>query len=248
MSMSDADVAALEEMNFNAWPSLQCVHIDGWLVRKTGGMSRRVNSVNAIGPGRLPLHERILQCERLFEYWGMRSVFRITPLCESGLEALLTSRGYTSEGPTDVMVAELHAREVDPRVELATRFQPDWASASASLRGLPDKEALILAAQHRLIAVPTIWALVKIDGKIAGVGVAALERGWAGLHGIIVDQSNRRNGIARAVSTSLLETAFRAGARRAWLQVEVANTAAISLYASLGFSTAWSYHHLVRSM
>ena len=68
------------------------------------------------------------------------------------------------------------------------------------------------------------------------------------LHGIIVDQSNRRKGMARAVSTSLLETAYRAGARRAWLQVEVANTAAISLYASLGFSPAWSYHHLVRPM
>jgi hypothetical protein len=36
-----------------------------------------------------------------------------------GLEAMLLARGYAVEAPTNVMVADLGPREVDPRVRLA---------------------------------------------------------------------------------------------------------------------------------
>lgn len=248
MTMSIDDIRLLEELNFNAWPALQSVHVDGWLVRKTGGISRRVNSVNAIGTGRLALEARIAHCESLFSSWGMRRVFRITPLCEDELEPLLQARGYTVEAPTNVMVATLAPHAPDARVHLTTTFDPAWAAASARLRGIPDDEAAILLNQHRLIAVPTIWASVALGDTIMAVGAAAVERGWAGLHGIYVGREGRRQGLARAISASLLAHAHQLGARRAWLQVEQANAAAIPLYKDLGFDTAWMYRHRVHAL
>ena len=161
------------------------------------------------------------------------------------LEPLLLARGYLVEAPTNVMVAALSAREAEPRVNLAEEFDPGWAATSARLRELPDDEAAILAAQHRAIAVPTVWASACEGGTVLGVGAAAVERGWAGLHGIYVGKDGRRRGLARAMSCSVLARAYRMGARRAWLQVEQANAAAIPLYRSLGFETAWTYRHLV---
>jgi ribosomal protein S18 acetylase RimI-like enzyme len=240
------EIRLLEELNFNAWPSLTGVHVDGWLVRRTGGISRRVNSVNALAAGRMALGERLAACEALYRSWGMRSVFRITPLSESGLEEMLLGRGYAVEAPTYVMVADLGPRKVDPRVRLAEVFEAAWPEASARLRGLPEDEATILAAQHRLIAVPTLWASALSGDNVMAVGAAAVERGWAGLHGIYVGRDGRRQGLARAISVSLLSRAHAMGARRAWLQVEQANAAAIPLYRSLGFETSWTYRHLVR--
>jgi ribosomal protein S18 acetylase RimI-like enzyme len=247
MSLSLAEVRELEELNFNAWPALHSVHFDGWLVRKTGGISRRVNSVNAVAPGTLPLADKVVQCEAMFRRWGQRSVFRITPLSEPGLEAVLLTRGYEQEAPTNVMLASLVAQEADVRVTLADSFDPAWAAASARMRVLPDDEAAILASQHRAIAVPTLWASVCEGDTVLGVGAAAVERGWVGLHGIYVGKDGRRLGLARAISVSLLSRAHAMGARRAWLQVEQANEAAIPLYRSLGFETAWTYRHLVRA-
>lgn len=245
--MSRSEVRELEELNFNAWPALHSVHYDGWLVRKSGGISRRVNSVNAVSPGTLPLSEKVAHCEAMFSRWGQRSVFRITPLSEPGLEQMLLERGYAVEAPTNVMLTALVAREGDTRVTLADSFEPAWAQASAQMRGLPDDEAEILARQHRTIAVPTLWASVRDGGTVLGVGAAAVERGWAGLHGIYVSRDGRRRGLARAISVSLLSRAHAMGARRAWLQVEQANAAAIPLYRSLGFETSWTYRHLVRA-
>jgi len=247
MSLSLAEMLELEELNFNAWPALHSVHFDGWLVRKTGGISRRVNSVNAVAPGTLPLADKVVQCEAMFSRWGQRSVFRITPLSEPGLEPMLLTRGYDVEAPTNVMLAPLVAREADVRVTLADSFDPAWAAASARMRVLPEDEAAILESQHRAIAVPTLWASVRAGGTVLGVGAAAVERGWAGLHGIYVGKDGRRRGLARAISVSLLSRAHAMGARRAWLQVEQANVAAIPLYRSLGFETAWTYQHLVRA-
>jgi ribosomal protein S18 acetylase RimI-like enzyme len=196
----------------------------------------------------LPLAEKVVQCEAMFRRWGQRSVFRITPLSEPGLEAMLLTRGYELEAPTNVMLASLVAQEADARVTLADSFDPAWAAASARMRVLPDDEAAILESQHRAIAVPTLWASVRDGGTVLGVGAAAVERGWVGLHGIYVGKDGRRRGLARAISVSLLSLAHAIGARRAWLQVEQANVAAIPLYRSLGFETAWTYRHLVRAI
>jgi GNAT superfamily N-acetyltransferase len=247
MSAAPDEVRLLEELNFNAWPALISLHVDGWLVRKTGGISRRVNSVNALAAGGMALEDRVAACEALYRSWGMRSVFRITPLSEPGLEALLLARGYEVEAPTNVMVAEMAPREADRRVRLAEAFEEAWPVASAQMRDIPADEAAILAAQHRLIAVPTLWASVVSGDSIMAVGAAAVERGWAGLHGIYVGRDGRRLGLARAISVSLLSRAHALGARRAWLQVEQANAAAIPLYRSLGFETSWTYRHLVRA-
>lgn len=247
MSVSLSEVRELEELNFNAWPALYSIHYDGWIVRKSGGISRRVNSVNAVAPGTLPLADKVAYCEAMFRRWGQRNVFRITPLSEPELEPMLLERGYAVEAPTNVMLAPLAARVADQRVTLADSFDPAWAKASARLRELPEDEAAILESQHRAIAVPTLWASVRESGAVLGVGAAAVERGWAGLHGIYVGKEGRRRGLARAISVSLLSRSYAMGAKRAWLQVEQANAAAIPLYNSLGFGTSWTYRHLVRA-
>ena len=236
----------LEELNFNAWPALQTIHYDGWLLRRSGGQSRRVNSVNVVTQGRISLEKKVLHCEAHFERWNQRSVFRITPLSDPSLDSLLADRGYSIETSTLVQTVETKDYLRDANVKVTGTHDPAWAAASARLRGLDKSETDILAAQHAAIAVPSLWASALVDGKCAGVGVAAVERGWAGIHGIYVSKDVRRSGLARRISEALIGEAFRQGALHAWLQVDIANAPALPLYASLGFQTAYRYHHRVR--
>jgi ribosomal protein S18 acetylase RimI-like enzyme len=248
VTLSRRQIIELEEMNFNAWPALKTVHYDGWLLRSTGGASRRPNSVNCISASTLSLDEKIAHAEALYAQWGRKAIFRLTPLADDGLDAELERRGYAIEEPTFVQLAELRSHRVAPEVRILTRLSDAWIEAARAVRGLTGEEASVFAAQHHAVAIDSIWAVAEVDREPAAVGVAALERGWAGLHGIYVSKNVRRRGLARKVSAALLGFSGAQGARRAWLQVAQANAAALPLYRSLGFQTAYAYHHRIRQV
>jgi ribosomal protein S18 acetylase RimI-like enzyme len=239
------EVLRLEEMNFNAWPALKTVHYDGWLLRCTGGASRRPNSVNCVRASTIPLGEKIEAAAALYARWRQRVVFRLTPLADEGLDLMLEQRGYAIEEPTFVQLAEIKppASAFDAHIFICA--SDAWIEAAADIRGLTDEEASIFAMQHRTVAIDSAWALIKMNETPVAVGVVAIERGWAGLHGIHVAKSVRRQGLARKLSEDLLGFAYARGARRAWLQVAQGNAAALPLYERLGFHTAYGYHHRV---
>lgn len=245
-ALTRAEIVRLEEMNFNAWPALKSAHYDGWLLRCTGGDSRRVNSVNPLSEGVLPLADKIAAAEAIYERWGRAAAFRLTPLADTGLDDALAARGYEIEGPSFVQLADVTAGSVPTSVSILDRPDDAWIEAAAGIRALDGSALETFAAQHRAVGVVSGWALALDQGRPAGVGVVAVERGWAGLHGIYVAKAARRLGLARHISLALLAFAHAKGARRAWLQVEQTNAAALPLYAALGFRTAYAYHYRVR--
>jgi ribosomal protein S18 acetylase RimI-like enzyme len=245
--MRREDVAILEELNVNAWPALRAVHYDGWLLRCTGGESRRVNSVNPLAPGVIPLAEKIATAQAIYARWGRSAVFRLTPLADPRLDEMLAARGLVVEAPTFVQTAEIAGRGVPEGARVFARPDRAWVAAAIALRGLTGEAAAAFAAQHQAVGIESGWAMIAgADGPVA-VGVVAIERGWAGLHGIYVAKVARRRGLALRISEALLNHSFERGARKAWLQVEQTNAAALPLYAGLGFQTAYRYHHRVQS-
>ena len=243
--MQRADVTLLEELNFNAWPALRTTHYDGWLLRCTGGDSRRVNSVNSLTPGVLPLDEKIAAAKSIYEHWGRKAIFRLTPLADQGLEEILVARGYALDAPTFVQFAEAKAYQPMVDVQIVDRVDENWIGAALHIRALAAAPGEIFAAQHRAVGVDSRWALVREGDRAVAVGAVAIERGWAGLHGIYVATGARRRGLARAVSEALISCAYDQGARRVWLQVEQNNAAALPLYDSLGFQSAYTYHYRI---
>lgn len=245
--MRREDVAVLEELNFNAWPALKVVHYDGWLLRCTGGESRRVNSVNPFASGIIPLDQKIATAEAIYARWGRSPVFRLTPLAYPGLDEALAARKLVVEAPTFVQTAEIGARAAPHGVQIFARPERAWVEGAIAIRGFSGEASDVFAAQHHAVGVEGGWAIVTCADGPGAVGVVAIERGWAGLHGIYVAKSARRRGLALSLSEALLAYAFARGARRAWLQVEQRNTAALPLYAGLGFRTAYPYHHRVHA-
>jgi ribosomal protein S18 acetylase RimI-like enzyme len=243
--MTRDEVLRLEEMNFNAWPAFRTVYYDGWLLRCTGGASRRPNSVNCVSPSTIALGEKVDTAAALYARWRQRVVFRLTPLADDDLDRFLEQRGFTIEEPTFVQLAEIKPAPPAADTHIFTEANSAWIEAASGMRGLTGDEASIFALQHRAVAIDSAWALITVNEQPVAAGVVAIERGWAGLHGIHVAKSVRRQGLARKVSEVLLGFAYARGARHAWLQVAQANAAALPLYHSLGFRNAYSYHHRV---
>ena len=72
--------------------------------------------------------------------------------------------------------------------------------------------------------------------------------GWLGVAAMEVHPEHRRRGLATRVLRGLHAWGAQHGASRCYLQVEATNTAAITLYTSLGFNPHHRYRirHLIR--
>lgn len=87
---------------------------------------------------------------------------------------------------------------------------------------------------------PTAFFLVAADenGAVLGYGGMHTVQGESYITNIAVSPDCRRQGVGRALLTALTARAAENGGRFITLEVRVSNTAAIALYAALGFARA----------
>jgi arginase len=187
--------------------------------------------------------------EDFYARLGTRALVQMTPAeALGGLDADLARRGWSAEGATDVLVAEAAtvlgrtaAAIASPPADVTIAPRPDvrWVAAWAACEGRTDAAAHARDVLAR-IEPATGYALAP-GGE--GVGLAACERGWAGIFCLATAGHARRRGVARAVIHALTRWATERGARRIYLLVERDNVPAHALYARTGFSRSHGYHY-----
>jgi len=90
----------LEEAIVDAWPASETEELDGWLLRASGGPTRRANSVATLEVGTaLPVEARIERAEAWYRQRGLPALFQLGPCVAPGdLEHVLVARSYRKEG------------------------------------------------------------------------------------------------------------------------------------------------------
>jgi N-acetylglutamate synthase len=216
-----ADIRNLEHAAALAWPGVERQWLNGWLLRSTGGHSHRGNSAVPLGVeaglGALP---------SIVDWYGSRG---LTPWLSVPDRLLRLPSGVEPHLETVVMVRDVERGEPDATVTLAPR---------------PDERWLQMYERDIPVDVLTTVEGDVVFGSIIGaaVGRAAVTEAAdgsrrVGLSAVRVTDDQRRRGHARMLCAALLAWGFQRGATRAYLQVLVDNTAAITLYESMGFST-----------
>jgi ribosomal protein S18 acetylase RimI-like enzyme len=242
-------VRALEERAFNAWPAHQTVLHQGWVFRLAAGFTQRANSVNALEAG-APFDGVLDAATALYARHGLPTVFRLSPLADPAADIALARAGYAVHDPSLVLHMPLSRLAADnpsattTSVHLEASASTDWLDGFAQASAMPRHHRALHTALVHAIAHPAVFAQLRsADDQAVGFGLAVMERGAVGLFDIAVTSDQRGGGHGRALVRALLQWAARAGAESAYLQVRAENTAAIRLYESLGFETAYGYHY-----
>jgi ribosomal protein S18 acetylase RimI-like enzyme len=200
-----------------AWPARLVQPLHGWRLAFGDGLTRRINSVQAIAwDDRAELEEAVRQAER----------------------------GYEIEPPSDVLVAEPAQRKrraTRHPVTIAKDAPPGWRELWLA-QGGPDEAARRRGLLGRLPS-GTIFALAQTASKPSGIGLAVIEQDWAGIFTMHTAERWRGQGVATAVLDALMAQAAVIGARRLYLQVEQDNVRAQRLYRQAGFTFAYRYHY-----
>ena len=238
-------ITRIEEAALNAWPAPRQMIYDGWLLRFTGGPSKRVNSVNVIHPSSLPLAEKIAFCESIYALAELPTLFRVpAPFSTAELLQSLVKASYQAFDETHVLTRELGDLEPLPEgLRVETFSVDDWIP----YKGLISQaESRPLALQQQILhcIVPEKKLIVLFAGEVpVACGMGVYEGDLLGYFSIYTHHDARRQGYAQVVMSELTAWGLQQGAKLGYLQVEGFNQPARALYRQIGFELCYTYQY-----
>lgn len=240
-----ATIAAIERSARAALPAAIEEVADDWVLRASGGATKRVNSANPVAPG-ARVETMIDRAEGFYRAYGQPVRFRLSPLAEESVDAVLAARGYERIEESLTMIAPVGGHAIDPSVRLAPAVHDAWCAGFAAVsdwsRGENECHRALLVRANALAA-----ATLVEDGQAIGFGIGSIAGDRLCLFDIATVAPARGRGVGRRLVASLLAWGAAADASEAVLQVLATNAAARRLYATLGFSDAYPYHYRIRS-
>jgi GNAT superfamily N-acetyltransferase len=238
---------AIEEASLRAWPAIETARLDGWVLRFSEGFTGRANSVQALEGSPRSLQDRVAECA---QWYGERSrpcLFRLSKLSEPGLDDFLEARGYRPLNRTRVLRREADGLgDVCGDLELRETSLHDWLRAYASFTGAPAAPAPMARIIERIDAQALLALLWRTAPRApVACGLAVADGPHLGLFDLVVAPAERRRGYGTDLVRTLVAWGRGLGASNVYLQVTEDNTAALELYARLGFQPSYDYWYRV---
>ena len=238
-------VIRIEEAALNAWPAVRQMDYDGWLLRMTGGPSKRINSVNIRWDSTLPLAQKVSYCEEVYQRQGLPLIFRLPgPLTSPDLVEGLEKLGYQSFDPTLVLGKTVTSRPQPAQGLDFRQMSPvNWLAARAWMMGMPLVALGYHAAILNLILPEKALGCLFEEGQPVACGMGVLQGELLGYFSIYTRLSARRRGYAQAVMAALNQWGLEREAQFGYLQVEGDNEPAQAMYEGMGFRRLYGYKY-----
>ncbi len=241
-------IQTIEERTLNAWPSLQQILYDGWLLRFSRGYTRRANSANILYHGTQDIEPKIERCIHLYRQKKLPPVFKLTPLSQAvNLDERLAQRDFVVQAPTSVQVLNLDI--IPPPETDGFEFEPAFSTAWLACFQRMKNSAIQRDIHQRILQniVPqTCFASLVHHHQVVACGLGVLEGDTVGLFDILTHPQHRRQGFGYKLILNILHWAKKNGATQSHLSVEKENAPALRLYEKLGFEEIYTYWYRVK--
>jgi len=231
-----SEIIALERLLAATWPAPETAEVGGWLLRFAEGYTRRANSVLALTAPEGGTDAAVGAVRDWYAARGVRPLIAMAGAVTKRLDEELAERGWTIEVESAVLT-----RVIEP------------VAASDAVRIVHEPGAELLEAAGRgnaLVAAKVFgsgpdrgYAEVWRDGVLAARGRGAVAGDTVAISNIGTLPEHRRQGLGTVVLHALEAWGASVGARRAALQVETDNEAALEMYRRLGYAERYRYHY-----
>lgn len=235
----------VEEACLNAWPSPRHALMHGYLLRAAGGPSKRINSCNPLRGAGDP-EAAIAASESFYAGLGRQPIFRV-PDIAAQMRPGLERRGYRAIGETLTLYRDLgDVPEAD--VSVAAAPSAEWLALRDAASGNDPETARTFRLVTEAILLPRAFVSVAGPDGLGAICFGVRDGALLVIESVAVPEAQRQRGYARRAVAGLMRWGAHSGATAVCLQVEVANTPAVALYRSLGFTRElYRYHYRVRA-
>ena len=242
----------IEELSMNAWPALQNLVYDGWIIRLSNGYGNRANSINPIYPSSVKLEEKLKYCDELFAHHNLPAAYKITGCGEQRIvNETLEKMGYKKINETSIQTCAIGGLALNRTPKCAYEgivindvFSNGWRESVIKYNRIAEKDVPAFHGILDNVAVEKIVVQKELGGKIVGCGYGAIERNYVGIFDIVVKEEFRGKGYGRAIVETLLFEASGRGVENSYLQVMLNNPAAMHLYEKIGYREIYRYWYM----
>jgi ribosomal protein S18 acetylase RimI-like enzyme len=253
----------IEQLAVHIWPAEHTETLGAWILRASGGVTRRANSVFTFRDSPKNI-DWLHQIESFYKSHELPVYFHVSAASPADLDVKLDELGYHKEAATMVMTAgaeealELSNLKSGQKAEgevtsiclastddawLDAAAKGNWLSHFMRLEKFSDERAAFYSGLIERISPVKGFVQLQVNGETAAVGTAVVENGWAGLTNVVVGEQYRGQGISYKLMQALVEFSLEQGASKLYLQVTADNAIAIRSYTNLGFSPLYGYHY-----
>ena len=233
----------------NAWPSIQTMLYDGWVLRYADGYTKRANSVYPLYDSIMDLDEKIEFCESFYRDKSLPTVFKLTTASTPpDLNARLDTLGYHIDSPTSVQTLGLSTDNYERtgEVELTSTDTETWHEAFARMNNVYSTRRPAHENILHTILPDKCFASINVYDHIIGCGLGVLQTGYLGIFDIVIDPDHRGQGHGSRLMEALLAWGRESGATTSYLQVMCNNKPALQLYEKLGFEEKYQYWYRIK--
>lgn len=236
----------IEELSMNAFPALQTLFYDGWILRFAEGYGNRANSVNPIYQSLENIDVKIDYCDMIFKKMNLNTTFKITPfVLPNNLDQLLINRNYEKIHLTSMQILKLdNLIEPDNKsVTVNMDFDETWYSYYCRFTNMNGKDEITYRKMLKNLLPESLYVLLLKKDEVVACGLAVIENGFVGIFDVVVNKNYRNNGNGRQLILNILKQSKERGAKNAYLQVMVDNCPAYNLYSKIGFKEIYKYYY-----
>jgi len=237
----------IEEISMNAWPAIQQLFYDGWILRFSNGFTKRANSVNVLYKSTGDPDQKIERCASVYKEKKLNVIFRLTPLCQS-LDEKLARLKYRKFETTKVMVLDLkNIKQFNSSTKFDFRSQVPsiWIRNYYHIGGFDQINKETHQKIIGLVAQRLLLAELLDKGQIVSMCMAIIEDQYAGIFDLFTAEEHRNKGLAGELLKNILLWTQVNEVRYVYLQVVETNEAAIHTYQKFGFRDFYQYWYRI---
>jgi len=244
-------IRRFEEVSMNAWPALQTIIYDGWVLRFANGITRRSNSINPIYNSFINIDEKISVCEKIYSVYRLPVIFKMTSESNpANLDYILNSKGYIVDAETSFQVLKIDKLKFKnfSSVEFNSDVNDYWILNYIKFNNHDENKFDTFKKILNQIITNKCLLQLKVENNVIGCGLGVLEDKFFGLFDIVVNPDLRGRGFGKIIVESILSWGISQGAETAYLQVMLNNPVALGLYEKIGFKEEYKYWYRVKKM
>lgn len=237
----------VEAACLSAWPGLVEVERGGWLLRASGGTTRRPNAANPLRADALMDEALIEGVEAFYAGHGMPTYFRV-PDIAGAIDPVLEKRGYVLEGRTHTLFCDLaDLAATGEGVTIATTASDAWLDARDAISGSTPDAAASARAIMAKIGLTCAYVSVVREGRIVSLLLGVQVGDLVIPESVMTDPAWRGQRLAGRCIAGLAQWALGQGGRALALQVDASNAAGLAAYRRMGLTRElYSYHYRVK--
>jgi ribosomal protein S18 acetylase RimI-like enzyme len=242
-------IQRIEEISMNAWPTLQTIHYDGWIIRLAEGVTKRSNSINLLYESKLEINSKIDFCEKLYSSRNIPVCFKLTKIAQpKDIEKILNSRGYEHDLNLSVQLMNINnlIPDFNKKANISEMTDDRWLDSYLKMNQMDLSTRSEYKKILDQIILPKSLLTVKSNGLVIGCGLGVVEDTYLGLYDIVIDKKYRNQGFGKMIIDNLLKWGSSKGAEIAYLQVLTDNAPAIRMYEKLGFKEVYKYWYRIK--